>query len=139
MDVSSRMAIYWERTMEGTDTHRDDIGTFEDRRNRRRVVCGRSKTVGVYREADFKYRDIDDLLITLLEDGKINIRQYIKRQRDLMKRYKQDDIDTLPKAYTNKLGCLINRNDKKKQITHRLRKKLEVKKITEKVVIEAPV
>ena len=128
--VLSRMAVYWKRTMEGIDTHRDDIGTFKERQNRRKIVGGRSEVKITKRQMDFKFKDIDDILMTLLEDGKIDIDEYLTRQQDLLNRMKQHDIDTLPKQFGTALRGRDREDAKKKKIIQRLQLKVLEKQIT---------
>jgi len=64
-DIKSRHDVYLQRMRDGLDTHRDDIGSFLERENRRRVkLSGLSVNLN-----ELKKMDIG---MTLLEDGRIS-------------------------------------------------------------------
>jgi len=68
-DLTSRLAVFYERTDAGIDTHRDDIGTLKERKNRRKAkVASYAKGNNHY----FEFVSRVDVVMTLLEDGNIS-------------------------------------------------------------------
>lgn len=80
-DCTSRLSVYNERMAAGINTHRDDIGTLQDRKNKRLLKVA-SYVKGNNHYLEFVSRV--DVVMTLLEDGNIGIvrfrEEYIKHQ-----------------------------------------------------------
>jgi len=76
--LHTRFNIYKERFTKGEDTHRDDIGTLQERKNHimSRPIAKRVQGKNFYRRTLVKL----DLLMTLLEDGEITLHDYLIRQ-----------------------------------------------------------
>ena len=71
--LESRMVEYQKRLRQGIDTHRDDIGTLQERKNRYLLMYAtynRGQTIFI------KFKCKTDILLTLLEDGKISINRF---------------------------------------------------------------
>lgn len=71
--LESRLGEYWNRRRQGIDTHRDDIGTLQERKNKY-LLMDNTYTRGHKEYLKFKCKV--DILLTLLEDGKISTARF---------------------------------------------------------------
>ena len=71
--LESRLVEYHNRRRQGMDTHRDDIGTLQERKNKL-MLMDNSYAEGHRAYINFKSKI--DILLTLLEDGKISINRF---------------------------------------------------------------
>ena len=87
--LESRMVEYHKRCRQGIDTHRDDIGTLQERKNRYLLMYAtynRGQTIFI------KFKCKTDILLTLLEDGKISTNRF-NTEYDLNQKEFQSKMD----------------------------------------------
>ena len=117
-DCNSRLSVFNRRTDAGIDTHRDDIGTLAERMNTRRAKTASYKKGNKHY---FAFVAKIDILMTLLEDGKIdNITfgdEYKKNQVAF-----QNKMDKgIVKSTMNQNEVHIHHHFKKRKTVDRLR------------------
>lgn len=85
-DIESRLETYFDRVEQNIPTHRSDIGTLMERKNKYKIYYSRSyHGVGKFSNTD---RCIDtntkvDIIITLLEDNHIDLVEFRMRLNKL--------------------------------------------------------
>ena len=87
--LESRLGEYWNRRRQGIDTHRDDIGTLLERKNKL-MLMDNSYAEGHRAYINFKSKI--DILLTLLEDGKISTNRF-NTEYDLNQKEFQSKMD----------------------------------------------
>ena len=87
--LESRMEEYQKRCRQGIDTHRDDIGTLQERKNSYLLI---NNTYNRGQKIFLKFKCKTDILLTLLEDGKISTNRF-NTEYDLNQKEFQSKID----------------------------------------------
>jgi coproporphyrinogen III oxidase-like Fe-S oxidoreductase len=135
-DYRSRLTTFVERRDKGLDTHRDDIGTLTERKNRILLKAARLSGSEYSSKAyarNYLYRR--EILMTLLEDGAISIEEFDKRLDSLNIQHHMDDQERLSKQFLNNFNSACRRIDSKKRLMDRLKDTL-VKRALERLTTE---
>ena len=132
-DFKSRYSTYFERLRCGLDTHRDDIGTLQERKNKILIKAGkRGGTEYSSKEYARTFLIKREILMTLLEDGVITITDYNSRFKALIAQHQLDDQQQLSRAFNNNVQSATNPFKSKRRLIERLNK-IRIKRLEERL------
>jgi len=121
-DFRSRLTTYFTRSRNGLDTHRDDIGTLAERKNRILLKAARyNGTEYSTKGYAINYLYKREILMTLLEDGSISLPEFAERSESLTIQNNVEDQRQLSKQFLNNFNSGVRRIDSRLNLKKRLR------------------
>ena len=132
-DFKSRYFTYFERMRCGLDTHRDDIGTLQERKNKILIRAGR-RGGAEYSSKEYARTFLikQEILMTLVEDGGITHTDFHSRFRALVEQHKLDDLQHLSRQFINNVHSATNPLRAKTKLIKRLNE-IRIKRLEEKL------
>ena len=132
-DFKSRYSTYAERSRRGLDTHRSDIGTLQERKNKILIKAGnRGGTEYSSKEYARTFLIKREILLTLLEDGVITLIDFHSRFKAIIAQHKLDDLQQLSRQFNNNVQSATNHFRAKRILIDRLNK-IRIKRLEERL------
>ena len=135
-DFESRFCTYLKREQRGLDTHRDDIGTLQERKNKILIIIGQRGSVYSKEYYSKEYASTflikREILLTLLEDGGITFTDFDSRCKALIAQHNLDAQQQLSGPFNNILHASTEHSKTKRKLKDQLNK-IRIKRLEERL------